>query len=36
MPGVQELGIRGEPDVQFYPVHDLFTPGIARDLPGMP
>ena len=28
MPGVQELGIQGEPDVQFYPVHDLFTPGV--------
>ena len=36
MPGVRELGIQGEPDVQFYPVHDLFTPGIDRGLPGIP
>ena len=28
MPGVQQLEIQGEPDVQFYPLHDLFTPGI--------
>ena len=28
MPGVQQLEIQGEPDVQFYPLHDLFTPGL--------
>ena len=26
MPGVQHLGIPGEPDVEVYPVHRLFTP----------
>ena len=36
MPGVQEIGIQGEPEPQVYPVHDLFTPGIDRGLPGIP
>ena len=27
MPGVKEAGIAGEPRVQIYPVHNLFTPG---------
>lgn len=26
MPGVQQLGIQGEPQVEIYPVHRLFTP----------
>ena len=26
MPGVQQLGIQGEPKVELYPVHGLFTP----------
>ena len=26
MPGVQQVGIQGEPRVEIYPVHDLFTP----------
>ncbi len=28
MPGVQQLGIPGQPNVQFSPVHALFTPGL--------
>ena len=27
MPGVKEVGIAGEPHVEIYPVHALFTPG---------
>ncbi|NDZ19002.1 hypothetical protein C7T35_38055 [Variovorax sp. WS11] len=27
MPGTKEAGIQGEPRVQIYPVHNLFTPG---------
>jgi len=26
MPGIEEIGIPGEPQVKFYPVHALFTP----------
>ena len=26
-PGTQAAGIKGEPRVQIYPVHNLFTPG---------
>ncbi len=26
MPGVQQLGIPGQPQVEIYPVHALFTP----------
>jgi hypothetical protein len=26
MPGVQQLGIQGQPRVEIYPVHALFTP----------
>ncbi len=29
MPGVEEVGIQGEPRVQFYLVHALFTPAFA-------
>jgi len=29
MPGVQQLGIPGEPQVEIYPVHRLFTPAFA-------
>jgi hypothetical protein len=27
MPGAQQVGIPGAPEVQFHPVHALFTPG---------
>jgi hypothetical protein len=27
MPGVQQAGIQGEPKVEIYPAHALFTPG---------
>ncbi len=27
MPGVEQLGIPGEPKVEIYPTHALFTPG---------
>jgi len=30
MPGVQQLGIPGEPQVGIYPVHALFTPTFER------
>jgi hypothetical protein len=30
MPGVQTLGIPGEPQVEIYPVHALFTPAFER------
>lgn len=26
-PGVQQLGIAGQPEVRIYPIHDLFAPG---------
>jgi hypothetical protein len=29
MPGVQEIGIQGEPDVQFYPMHAGFAPALG-------
>ena len=29
MPGVKQLGIEGEPKVEIYPVHALFTPGFT-------
>lgn len=29
MPGVRQVGIEGEPEVELVPVHDLFTPGFA-------
>lgn len=28
MPGVQKVGIQGEPRVEVFPLHDLFTPGV--------
>jgi hypothetical protein len=28
MPAVQELGFPGQPDVEIYPLHDLWTPGV--------
>jgi hypothetical protein len=28
MPAVQELGLPGQPDVEIYPLHDLWTPGV--------
>ena len=28
MPGVQEVGLPGQPEVEVYPVHDLFAPGV--------
>jgi hypothetical protein len=30
MPGVQQVGIKGQPQVQMHPVHALFTPGFKR------
>ena len=27
MPGAEQVGIAGQPEVRFYPVHALFTPG---------
>jgi hypothetical protein len=29
-PGVQQVGIQGQPDVQIYPMHATFNPGIAK------
>jgi hypothetical protein len=29
MPGVEKVGVAGEPDVEIYPLHDLFTPGLS-------
>ena len=31
MPGVQELGIPGEPQVEILPAHTIFAPGYERD-----
>ncbi len=28
MPGVAVIGIKGEPNVEIYPLHRLFTPGL--------
>ena len=28
MPGVQEIGIQGQPEVRFYPVQNLFNPKV--------
>ena len=30
MPGVAQLGLPGEPQVEIYPMHAIFTPGYAR------
>lgn len=30
MPGVQKVGISGEPQVQVLPTHNIFTPGYIR------
>jgi hypothetical protein len=29
MPGVQQLGIQGQPEVEILPVHRMFTPGFV-------
>ncbi len=29
MPGVQQAGIQGQPKVEVFPTHDLFTPGFT-------
>ncbi|MBI3978787.1 MAG: hypothetical protein HY331_11440 [Chloroflexi bacterium] len=29
MPGVRQLGLPGEPKVEIYPAHRIFTPGYA-------
>jgi hypothetical protein len=29
-PAVQEIGIEGEPDVRFYPMHACFAPALGR------
>jgi len=31
MPGVKELGIPGEPQVEILPAHAIFAPGYERD-----
>ena len=28
MPGVMKVGISGEPQVEIYPLHDIYAPGI--------
>ena len=28
MPGVAKAGLAGEPQVEVYPLHDLYTPGL--------
>ncbi len=28
MPGVQKVGVSGQPQVEIYPVHDIFAPGV--------
>lgn len=28
MPGVAQVGLAGEPQVEVYPLHDLYTPGL--------
>ena len=28
MPGVQQIGIEGQPDVEFYPVQNVFNPRV--------
>jgi hypothetical protein len=28
MPGVQQVGIQGQPDVEFYPLQNLFNPRV--------
>ena len=30
MPGIQELGIPGEPQVEILPAHAVFNPGVDR------
>lgn len=30
MPGVQQVGIQGQPDVELVPLHDLFAPGFVK------
>ena len=30
MPGVQKLGITGEPKIEILPVHATFTPGYSK------
>jgi hypothetical protein len=29
MPAVQDIGMEGQPDVQFYPVHGVFVPALG-------
>jgi hypothetical protein len=29
MPAVQEIGIQGQPDVRFYPMHACFAPALG-------
>jgi hypothetical protein len=31
MPAVQEVGIQGQPDVKFYPLHGVFVPALGMD-----
>jgi hypothetical protein len=30
MPGIQQVGIAGQPDVQWYDAHAVFIPGVAQ------
>ena len=30
-PAVQEVGMEGQPDVQFYPPHGVFVPALGMD-----
>jgi hypothetical protein len=30
MPAVQEMGIEGEPEVSFYPVQNVWNPGVPQ------
>jgi hypothetical protein len=29
-PAVQAVGIAGQPDVEFFPMHGVFAPGLGR------
>jgi hypothetical protein len=30
-PAIQEIGIEGEPDVKFYPLHGVFAPALGKN-----
>jgi hypothetical protein len=29
-PAIQEIGIQGQPDVRFYPLHGVFAPALGK------